>query len=107
MTLVVLGDLMVDVVVRLESEIARGSDTASRISMQGGGSAANVAAWAAHIGTPVTLVCRVGRDDRGRAAVDELRGVDVRATVDYQRPTGTCVVLVEAGGERTMLPDPG
>jgi hypothetical protein len=33
MTLVVLGDLMVDVVVRLESEIARGSDTASRISM--------------------------------------------------------------------------
>jgi sugar/nucleoside kinase (ribokinase family) len=75
--------------------------------MQGGGSAANVAAWAAHLGTPVSLVCRVGRDARGRDAVDALRGVDVHVTVDYERPTGTCVVLVGPDGERTMLPDPG
>jgi sugar/nucleoside kinase (ribokinase family) len=107
MTLVVLGDLMVDVVTRVSEPLATGSDTAARISVQGGGSAANVAAWAAHLGTPVSLVCRVGRDDRGRAAVDELRGVDVHVTVDYERPTGTCVVLVQPGGERTMLPDPG
>jgi sugar/nucleoside kinase (ribokinase family) len=107
MTLVVLGDLMVDVVARVEDELALGSDTAAQISVQGGGSAANVAAWAAHLGTPVSLVCRVGRDDRGRAAVDELEGVDVRVTVDYDRPTGTCIVLVGPGGERTMLPDPG
>jgi ribokinase len=31
----------------------------------------------------------------------------VHAAVDRERPTGTCVVLVEPGGERTMLPDPG
>jgi ribokinase len=107
MTLVVLGDLMVDVVTRASGALRRGSDTAARISVQGGGSAANVAAWAAYLGTPVTLVCRVGDDDRGRAAVAELRGVEVRAAVDPERPTGTCVVLVEPGGERTMLPDPG
>ena len=107
MTLVVLGDLMVDVVARVEDPFAHGSDTAARISMQGGGSAANVAAWAAQLGTPVSLVCRVGRDARGRAAVDELKGVDVHVTVDYDRPTGTCVVLVDGAGERTMLPDPG
>jgi ribokinase len=107
MTLVVLGDLMVDVVARVEDPFAHGSDTAARISMQGGGSAANVAAWAASLGAPVSLVCRVGRDARGRAAVDELKGVDVHVTVDYERPTGTCVVLVDGGGERTMLPDPG
>jgi len=107
MTLVVLGDLMVDVVARVSEPLARGSDTPARISMQGGGSAANVAAWAAHIGAPVSLVCRVGRDTRGRAAIDELKGVDVQVTVDYERPTGTCVVLVDPGGERTMLPDPG
>jgi sugar/nucleoside kinase (ribokinase family) len=107
MTLVVLGDLMVDVVARMDGALAHGSDTPARISVQGGGSAANVAAWAAHLGTPTTLVCRVGDDDRGRAAVAELDGVDVRAAVDPDRPTGTCVVLVEPGGERTMLPDPG
>jgi sugar/nucleoside kinase (ribokinase family) len=107
MTLVVLGDLMVDVVARVSGPLARGSDTAAHISVQGGGSAANVAAWVAHLGVPVALVCRVGDDDRGRAAVAELAGVDVRAAVDPERPTGTCVVLVEPGGERTMLPDPG
>jgi ribokinase len=107
MTLVVLGDLMVDVVTRVTDPLAPGSDTPARISMQGGGSAANVAAWAAHLGTPVSLVCRVGRDARGRDAVDALRGVDVHVTVDYERPTGTCVVLVGPDGERTMLPDPG
>ena len=107
MRLVVLGDLMVDVVARISDPLARGSDTPARISVQGGGSAANVAAWAASLGTEVALVCRVGDDDRGRAAVAALRGVDVRATVDSERPTGTCVVLVEPGGERTMLPDPG
>jgi ribokinase len=107
MTLVVLGDLMVDVVTRVADPLAPGSDTPARISMQGGGSAANVAAWAAHLGTPVSLVCRVGRDARGRDAVDALRGIDVHVTVDYERPTGTCVVLVGPDGERTMLPDPG
>ena len=107
MSLVVLGDVMVDVVARVAGPLARGSDTPARVSVSGGGSAANVAAWAAALGTRVSLVCRVGDDDRGRAAVAELRGVDVKATFDPERPTGTCVVLVEPGGERTMLPDPG
>ena len=107
MTLVVLGDLMVDVVARVSGPLARGSDTPAHVSVTGGGSAANVAAWAAALGTPVAFVCRVGDDDRGRAAIASLRGVDVRATVDPELPTGTCIVLVEPGGERTMLPDPG
>jgi ribokinase len=107
MTLAVLGDLMVDVVTRMSGPLARGSDTAARIAVGGGGSGANVAAWAAWLGTPVVFGCRVGDDERGRAAVAALRGVDVRATVDPDRPTGTCVVLVEPDGERTMLPDPG
>jgi sugar/nucleoside kinase (ribokinase family) len=109
MRLVVLGDLMVDVVARSSGPLARGSDTPARVTMHGGGSASNVAAWAASLGTPVALVCRVGDDERGRIAVAELRaaGVDVHADVDPARPTGTCVVLVEPDGERTMLPDPG
>jgi ribokinase len=107
MTLVVLGDLMVDVVTRTSGPLAHASDTPAQITVQGGGSAANTAAWAASLGTPTSLVCRVGDDDRGRAAVAALAGVDVHAAVDPERPTGTCVVLVEPGGERTMLPDPG
>jgi ribokinase len=107
--ILVLGDVMVDVVARLDGAVAPGSDAPARIAFQGGGSAANVAAWLAAAGTPSVLVARVGKDERGSAAAAELRatGVDARLTADPDRPTGTCVVLVAPGGERTMLPDAG
>jgi sugar/nucleoside kinase (ribokinase family) len=106
---VVLGDVMTDVVVRLSAPIAVGSDTPSRVAMAGGGSAANVAAWLASIEVPVALVGRVGDDSAGRAAAADLAayGVAPHLAVDPDRPTGTCVVLVAPDGERSMLPDPG
>jgi ribokinase len=107
--IVVLGDVMVDVVARLDGAVVPGSDSPARIAFHGGGSAANVAAWLAFAGLRPALVARVGDDDRGRAADAELRaaGVDARLTADLKRPTGTCVVLVSPGGERSMIPDPG
>jgi sugar/nucleoside kinase (ribokinase family) len=106
---VVIGDVMTDVVATLSGPIAHGSDVAARIVERGGGGAANVAAWLARAGMPATLVGCVGDDAAGRAAAEELRGegVDVRLQVDPARPTGRCIVLVEPGGERTMLPDAG
>jgi ribokinase len=106
---VVLGDVMVDVVTRLSGPVAPGSDSPARIAFDGGGQAANTAAWLALAGAPVTLVARVGEDAPGRAAVAELEalGVGARVAVDGGRPTGTCVVVVAADGERTMFPDAG
>ena len=105
----VVGDVMVDVMARLTSPIARGSDAPAEISFGGGGSAANVAAWLAAAGASPLLVGCVGDDARGRAARAALlaAGVDARLVTDPDRATGTCVVLVEPGGERTMVPDPG
>jgi ribokinase len=105
--IVVLGDVMVDVVAHLDGAVAPGSDAPARIAFHGGGSAANVAAWLAAAGIRPALVARVGADERGRSAGAELRaaGVDARLTPDPERPTGTCVVLVAPGGERTMIPD--
>jgi ribokinase len=108
--IVVLGDVMVDVVARLSGPVAVGSDSAARVSWGSGGSAANVAAWLVMAGVerPV-LVGRVGDDSQGRAAAEELAagGVDARLAVDAERATGTCIVLVAPGGERSMLPDAG
>jgi sugar/nucleoside kinase (ribokinase family) len=104
---VVLGDLMADVVAAHDGPIAHGSDTHARIEFRPGGSAANVAAWLAYAGADVTLIGRVGRDAAADVALGGLDGVDLRVTRDPERPTGTCVVLVAPGGERTMLPDPG
>jgi ribokinase len=104
---VVLGDLMVDVVAHLDGAVAPGSDAPARIAFHGGGSAANVAAWLAAAGMRPALVARIGEDERGRSAEAELRaaGVDTRLAADPEHPTGTCVVLVAPGGERTMIPD--
>jgi ribokinase len=110
--LVVLGDVMVDVVCRLDGPIALGSDAPARIDFGYGGSAANVSAWAAvarGAGAAPVLAGRIGADERGRAAEAELRavGVETRLAVDAERATGTCVVLVGPDGERSMVPDPG
>jgi sugar/nucleoside kinase (ribokinase family) len=108
--IVVLGDLMVDVVARLSGPVAVGSDSAAQIEWGAGGSAANVAAWLAVAGPQRPgLGARVGDDPQGRAAAEELAagGVDARLAIDPDRPTGTCIVLVAPGGERSMLPDAG
>jgi len=107
--IVVLGDVMVDVVARLSGPLAQGSDAPAAIRFHGGGSAANTTAWLAAAGAEPVLVARVGDDDRGRAAREELRaaGVDARLTADPLLPTGTCIVLVGRDGERTMVPDAG
>jgi ribokinase len=104
---VVLGDVMVDVVAAHDAPLARGSDTPARISLRGGGAAANVAAWLARAGVPVTLVARVGEDALADVALAGLDGVELRVARDPEQPTGTCVVLVGPDGERTMLPDAG
>jgi ribokinase len=107
--IVVVGDLMVDVVAAAAAPLAHASDTDARVRWTGGGAAANVAAWLAEAGEPVALVARAGDDVAGRGAVAELRdaGVDVRVALDGERATGTCVVVIGADGERTMLPDRG
>ncbi|HET6509336.1 MAG TPA: PfkB family carbohydrate kinase [Baekduia sp.] len=109
MTVVAVGDLMVDVVAAAAAPLAHASDTEARVRWTGGGAAANVAAWLASQGKEVALVARAGDDLAGRGSVDELRaaGVDAHVTLDDERPTGTCVVVIGADGERTMLPDRG
>ena len=47
MTICCLGDLVLDVIVRLEQPLAPDGDATSRIVLRPGGQAANVAAWSA------------------------------------------------------------
>src|SRR3974390_436079 len=106
---VVIGDLMTDAVARATLPLAPGSDTPANVSIHGGGSGANIAAWMAADGGDVAFVGRRGADIAGRNRDMELMGygVDARLVMDPERPTGTCVVMVTHKGERTMLSDPG
>ena len=108
-SVIVVGDLMADVVATITSPLAHASDTPAEIVRRPGGGGANVAARLAAAGVPTLLVARVGEDSAGQAAIAELRdgGVELEIAIDARRPTGTCIVIVEPGGERTMLPDRG
>jgi sugar/nucleoside kinase (ribokinase family) len=106
---VVVGDLMTDTVAHASLALARGSDTPATVTMHGGGSGANIAAWLATDGAEVAFVGRRGADIAGRNRDMELMGygVDARLVMDPERPTGTCVVMVTHKGDHTMLSDPG
>lgn len=106
---VVIGDVMTDVVARVDDPMALGSDTPAHVSTRQGGAGANVAHWLAHLRVTTTFIGSVGSDPFGREAVDVLAqaGVDVHVRRDEHLPTGTCVVLVGRDAERTMLPDAG
>ena len=106
---VVVGDLMTDTVAHAALPLAKGSDTPATVTMHGGGSGANIAAWLAVDGCEVAFVGRRGADIAGRNRDMELMGygVDARLVMDPERPTGTCVVMVTHKGAHTMLSDPG
>ena len=68
--LVCLGDLLLDVIVRLEEPLARGlrADASAVTSVGPGGQAANVAAWAASLGAESRFVGKRADDEAGRLA---------------------------------------
>ena len=99
MRLVCLGDLLLDVIVRLDEPLARGlrADATAVTHVEPGGQAANVAAWAAALGAEATFVGKRGDDDAGRLAAAGLRarGVEVVGPVAAGR-NGVVVSLVVA-----------
>lgn len=105
---VIVGDVMNDVVVRPLGPIEIGSDTDSEIRRSHGGSGANLAAWLASRGVPVRFYGRAGAlDVEEHAAGLRDSGVDAHLGADPELPTGSIVVLVECGGERSMFTDRG
>jgi sugar/nucleoside kinase (ribokinase family) len=102
-----IGDLTLDVVVRLNSPIAARGDTAAEIVVTSGGQAANVAAWAVRLGASARFIGKRGEDEAGRLAGGRLEelGVDVRGP-EVGR-TGIICSLVDTEGERSMLSDRG
>jgi sugar/nucleoside kinase (ribokinase family) len=107
MDLICVGDVMLDVRVDAAA-LARGGDVHGRVALQPGGTSANAAVWATSTGALARVHGRIGADVVGRMLRSELeaRGVDVALVEDPDAPTGTMLVMVEAG-ERSMVADRG
>ena len=105
-SLLVIGDVIDDIIVVPEHAIRPNTDTNARIEKTLGGSAANVAAWAASSGASVQFLGCVGRDDLARNESNfAAAGVSAHLQVS-DRATGSIVVLVD-GESRSMLTDRG
>ena len=108
MTICCLGDLVLDVIVRLEQPLAQNGDATSRIVLRPGGQAANVAAWVSELGGQARFVGKRGADDAGVLAASRLGelGVDIVGPIENEG-NGVIVALVDPSGERTMCSDRG
>ena len=108
MPICALGDLLLDVIVRLETPVSGGDDTTAETRVGAGGQAANVAAWVAALGEDARFVGKRADDEVGRLVEAELRsrGVELLGPVVEGR-NGVVVSLVGPDGDRTMASDRG
>ena len=126
--LCVIGDLVEDVVVWLPTALSYGTDTPSKIVRTRGGSASNVAVFAAAVNQLTThelaanrgatsssatndtkfrsrLIAQVGNDLLGDQLITALEASGVEPCIARAGRTGSIVVIVSPDGERTMLTD--
>jgi sugar/nucleoside kinase (ribokinase family) len=105
--IVVLGDLVVDVVLKPERSLEHGTDVPGHVSFAQGGSAATAARWLGRLGARSSLIAAVGRDAAGRALVEAIHsdGVTPRVVRVAGARTGRIGVLVTPDGERSFVQD--
>ena len=102
-----VGDLIEDVVVQLRGDMRRDSDTPATIVRRRGGSAANVAYFAAKLTGASRFVGNVGSDPLGDSLKAQLTRFGVDVCGERGGHTGSIVVVATPNGERTMLTDRG
>jgi sugar/nucleoside kinase (ribokinase family) len=103
-----LGDVMLDVIVRLDEPLAPGGDVRAATRAGAGGQAANVAAWAVALGGEARCIAKRGDDATGELVAGELtgRGVELAGPV-AAGATGVVVSIVGADGDRALASDRG
>ncbi|MGH3009580.1 MAG: carbohydrate kinase family protein [Gaiellaceae bacterium] len=108
MRIAALGDVLLDVIVRLEEPLVPGGDVRASTHAGAGGQAANVAAWAAGLGAEARCIAKRGDDPAGELVARELAacGVELAGPVAAGGATGVVVSVVETG-DRALASDRG
>lgn len=105
----VIGDVNVDIISLLREPLQPNSDTQTSNSVSLGGSPSNMAMWLATTKADVTFMAAVGDDLLGDWVIERLGKGNLdtsKVQVIHGQRTGTCIILVDQDGGRTMLPDP-
>jgi sugar/nucleoside kinase (ribokinase family) len=105
MLIAVLGDCLLDVMVRPLAPMRPGGDAPARIRMSPGGQGANVAVRLARRGASVRLVAPMADDLVARMLRQALAREAVDLATLSASDTGSVVALLDVDGERTMWSD--
>ncbi len=106
--MLVIGDVMLDVIVRPHAAINPTSDTPATVRLARGGAGANLAVALSEGGHDVTYVGASGDDITARVFVDDLAREGVGTALENGvGSTGVVVSLVGIDGQRAMLSDRG
>ena len=107
MRICTFGDLLLDVIVRLDAPFAADDDTTASTRLEPGGQAANVAAWAAALGAQARLIACRGTDLAGRLLAGECARRGVELVGPAVASGGVVVSIVDPDGARSMASDRG
>lgn len=102
-SVVVVGDALLDVLAIPSEPILPGADVRAAVSVAPGGQGANLAVRLARRGVAVELACALGEDAAGRLLRETLAVDGIRLRPLVADATGAVIVLVDDDGERTML----
>jgi ribokinase len=103
--LVVYGDISIDFHIRTSYHPETGQDArVEKVSFVPGGSAANCAAVAAHLGVPTAFMGFIGMDSFGEAIKEDLEkfGVLLTHLERIEGDTGIITAIINPQGERTF-----
>lgn len=106
---VVIGDVVVDIVIKPSGPVRVASDTDSCIHLGLGGAGANTAIHLARLGVPTRFIGAIGDDALGRVVQAALSEPNLTAAVEERPgvPTGAIAIFVDERGQRTMFPQRG
>ncbi len=108
--LLVIGSINADLYVEIDALPQSGETIAGReCAVRSGGKGANQAAAAAKVGYPTSFVGRVGSDAFAPALRSDLRaaGVDDALLTAVPGPSGQAYILLQKGGENSIIVAPG
>ena len=107
MRIATFGDVLLDVIVRLEEPLAPGGDVRAATRAGAGGQAANVAAWATELGAEARCIAKRGDDVASWLVARELAAHGVELLGPIAAGSTGCVVSVVETGDRALASDRG
>lgn len=109
--IIVIGSSNTDMVVKTNKFPVPGETIlGGEFFMFSGGKGANQAVAAARMGIEVTLICKTGNDIFGQRAIEEFKkeGIVTKYIgTDFEKASGTALILVDAKGENEIVVAPG